>query len=165
MIKIGFSTHKNSFVSWLIRKITKSKASHSWILLDEEYFGTPIVMEAVGVEGFRMISLEVFKKQGNIIIDIVEPKISLEPGVTRAIHWLGEPYDREAFFGAFFVMVGRWLRVNWKNPFRSSRTQFCSEAVVRILQASNYPGTEWMDPESTTPQDLIEFFKSELKFN
>ena len=158
MIQVGFSTHKNSLISWVIRKITKSRASHSWILLDEEYFGTKMVFEAVGIGGFRLVTYDFFKSAGNEVIALIDPEVPLDPGVQEAVKWLGTPYDKPAFFGYFFVLVGRWLKLKWRNPVHSAQSQFCSEAVVRVLLASKHPGTEDMDPESTTPQDILDFF-------
>ena len=38
---------------------------------------------------------------------------------------------------------------------------FCSEAIVRTLQAANYPGASALDPASTTPEALLEFMEGQ----
>lgn len=157
MIQVGFSTHRNSLLSWLIRKLTRSEASHAWILLDETYFGTQMVLESVGIGGFRLVTYDLFKKQKNRVIALVDPGVDLEPGVHEAAQWLGTSYDHLGFFGAGIAVLGRWIYRRWHNPFRSASSQFCSEAVVRILQTSHCPGADSLDPETTTPQDLLDF--------
>jgi hypothetical protein len=155
MIKVGFSTHRRNPLSALVRFLTGSKASHCWLLIqDEPFFGIPMVMEATEV-GFRYIPLSVFKAR-NDIVAVVSSPYPLEKGVHAANAWLGKNYDFLGFFSTFFVLVGRWLKRKIKNPVRSSRAMFCSEAVARVLQASGYPGISGLDPSSVTPQDLLD---------
>lgn len=157
MVKVGFSTHGNNIVSRLIRWLTKSKASHAWLLVEDPFFGLEMVMEATET-GFRLIPLANFKAEGNNIVALLEPSSPLDEGVKQAGKWLGEHYDFAGLFGASVVILGRWLRRKWRNPFGSPKSMFCSEAVVRVMQASKFPGAEGLDPEATTPQDLLDFF-------
>ena len=64
-------------------------------------------------------------------------------------------------FGMIWVELGRWLKRKWKNPWRSSKTMFCSEAVARVMVDSEYPGTKGWDVQSIDPEMLIEFFEKE----
>jgi len=160
MIRVGFSTHTKSILSRIIRWFTKSKASHAWLLITDSFFGVEMVMEATET-GFRLIPFENFKAEGNDIIAIIDPAYPLDVGVHQAVRWLGEGYDFAGLFGSAFVMLGRWFKRKWRNPWDRPHSMFCSEAVVRILQASQYPGSEKFDPAATTPQDLLDFLKSE----
>lgn len=157
MIRVGFSTQQKNVFSRVIRWITGSKASHAWILFDDTFFGLNMVMEATET-GFRLIPYENFKAEGNDVVAVVEPPYPLDDGVHQAARWLGEKYDFAGLFGSIFVMFGRWLRRKWRNPFAGARSMFCSEAVVRVMQAARFPGSEAFDPEATTPQDLLDFF-------
>lgn len=156
MICVGFSTHSGNVVSRLIRWMTGSKASHTWLLVDDALFGTEMVMEATEV-GFRFITYSRFKAEGNDIVTVVTPAFPLKPGMRQAAMWLGERYDFGGLLGSAVVLLGRWLRRKWKNPLGSSKAMFCSEAVVRVMQAAGYPGSAALDPESITPQDLLDF--------
>lgn len=157
MIGVGFSTRPRNVVSRLVRWITGSKASHAWLTFEDTFFGLPMVMEATET-GFRILPLANFKAEGNEIIAIVEPPYPLDDGLRAAVHWVGDGYDFAGLFGAVVVVIGRWFRRKWRNPLDSSRSMFCSEAVVRVLQAAKYPGVEGFDPSATTPQDLLDFF-------
>lgn len=159
MIRVGFSTHKSNFLSATIRIFTGSKVSHTWLLVeDEPFFGIPMVMEATEV-GFRYIPFETFKSK-NDVVEVLTPTHPLDKGVHVANAWLGDSYDFLGLLMSFFVVVGHWVKRKVKNPVHSSRSMFCSEAVVRVLQASDYPGVADLDPSSTTPQDLLSLLKA-----
>lgn len=160
MIKVGFSTHQKSIVSKIIRWFTKSKASHTWVLFEDTFFGMEMVMESTDT-GFRVVPFANFKAEGNDIVALVDPVAPLDEGVKAAAAWLGESYDFGGLFGSAFVLLGRWLRRKWANPWASAHAMFCSEAVVRVLQAAKYPGSSAFDPEATSPQDLLDFFAKE----
>jgi hypothetical protein len=160
MVRVGFSTHTKSVLSRIIRWFTGSKASHTWLIIEDTFFGVEMVMEATET-GFRLIPFENFKAEGNDIVAIIEPVYPLDVGVRQAVRWLGESYDFAGLFGSVVVMLGRWLKRKWRNPLDRAQSMFCSEAVVRVLQASLYPGSEKFDPSATTPQDLLDFLKSE----
>jgi hypothetical protein len=118
-----------------------------------------MVMEATE-GGFRIVPLDKFSQQ-NFVVAVFTPKYSIEMGLKASVDWLGEHFDYAGLVGMAFVSLGRWLRRKWNNPWASSKAMFCSEAVVRVLQASNYPGAEGMLPTNTSPEDLLEFFHKE----
>lgn len=158
MIKIGFST-RNNILSRTIRWITHSKVSHCWLLFHDSEFDCDMVMEST-IEGFRLIPIELFKKK-NVIVNISEPKYSLDAGLKQAGQWLGDSYDICGLIGAVIPMIGRWFKRKWHNPFNSKSQLFCSEVIVKIMQVSNYPGSQTYIAEDTSPEDLLEFFNSE----
>jgi hypothetical protein len=159
-LKIGFST-RSMVLSRLIRWITRSKVSHTWMLYHNEEFDCDMVMEATW-EGFRLIPFEVFKRQ-NVVVQVVEPKYPLDAGFKAAGRWLGDKYDTKGLFGAIIPIIGKWFRRKWHNTWASKSALFCSEAVVDIMKASNYPGTENMIAADVGPEALLEFLQSENK--
>jgi len=156
-VKIGFST-ATGIISWVIRLFTGSKFSHTWLLIDESYFGTPFVMEAES-SGFQLVPYAVFA-QGCTLIEVIDPVVPIDTAVKGAGQWLGEAYDYAGVFGTLWVLLGRWLKRKWHNPLHSSKTLFCSAANVLVLQAAGYPGATTLDPDDTTPKDLYEFLKA-----
>jgi hypothetical protein len=160
VIRVGFSTGKKNVLSAVIRFFTGSKVSHAWLLLEDTYFGLPLVLEAT-TEGFRLIPYAKFQAKTTVIevVDL-DPTYPVDSGVKQAAQWLGDSYDFGGLLGSAFVLVGRWLKRKWKNPSASSKAMFCSEAVVRVLQASSYPGADQLDPEATTPQDLLDYLRA-----
>ena len=153
MIKIGFSTSK-ALTSRAIRWATRSRVSHTFLLVEGSFFGQDMVMEAVA-SGFRLVPFATFKKQ-NEIVTLITPVVPLDKGVEEAVNWLGERYNFEGIFGMLFVLLGRWLGRKWRNPFRSANSLFCSEVNTLVVKESGYPGTAGLDPFSTDPEDLEE---------
>lgn len=156
-IKIGFST-SNNFISKTIRFFTRSKISHTFLLLDKAFMGEDMVMQATK-GGFNLVTYSVFK-QHNKIVELVEPGVSLVEGIKVATRWLGRDYDYLGVVGFLFVLLGRIFSLRWRNPFNTDAV-FCSEVIVYILKSSNYPGAESLNPSTITPQDLYEFLKKD----
>lgn len=116
-----------------------------------------MVMEASEF-GLILTPFDKFRSK-NDVIDLIEPSASLDTGIKVAGTWLGEGYDFGGLIGTAFVLIGRALKRKWRNPFNSTSAMFCSEFVVKVLHASNYPNSEMFDASATTPQDLLDFFR------
>lgn len=147
-VKIGFSTSRvlGGLLSRLICWISRSPASHVWLLTDE------MVLEAYET-GVRRISLAEFQKK-NRIVAIWDPATDLTPGAVIAEKLTRQPYDYLGLFGMLLVELGRRLKARIHNPFRSSKAQFCSELVCRAMLYANYPGTTNWDPNDCDPKQI-----------
>jgi hypothetical protein len=161
MVFVGFSTPRRwNPLSALIRAMTHSRTSHAWLLVEDPAFELRLVLEAHS-SGFRLVSFTRFVKD-NVVVALVEPSHPVDPGLPSAGEWLGESFDVLGLFGIFLTLVGRWFRQRpWRNPFPTPSALFCSEAVIRTLRAAGYPGSDALDPEGTTPAELLGFFRSD----
>lgn len=160
--RIGFSTPKFfNPVSWLVRKFTRSRASHAFFVYHDVDFDMDMVMEAHEL-GFRLTPFEHFKRQ-NKLVALVVPKNNIDVGLRIVAHrYLGSMYDYAGLIGMAWVMVGRWLKRKWKNPFRGSKYVFCSEAVILAMKSS--PGYEKLALDSDSdPQGLLDWFEKNEK--
>lgn len=155
MIRVGFSTCRKNLISRIIRWFSKSQTSHAWLLLEGSFLGMDMVLQATE-GGFQLTPYETFKS-GNDVVCLIEPVCPLDEGVRKAADWLGGNYDYFGLIGSAVVLIGRWFKRKWKNPLNAPHAMFCSEAVVYVLQAANYPGAAALDPSATTPQDLMDF--------
>jgi hypothetical protein len=153
--RIAFSTSKESIVSKIIRWFTKSRTSHCFLVYYDLDFDRDMVMEST--EGGYKITP--FSKYESSLVAIFEPKQSIDVGLKKSVDWLEEDYDYSGLIGMAWVCLGKFLKRKWNNPFCSSKSMFCSEAVVKVLQLSNYPGSEQFDASSTSPEDLLKFFE------
>jgi len=160
-VRVGFSIAKGpmGLFSKLIMAVSGSKASHAWLVYFDERFAQEMVLEAHET-GFRMIPFVTFARKNNIR-RVVRPKVLLDAGLPTVGKFLGQSYDFAGLFGMIWVELGQRFKKRWKNPFRSSRSQFCSEAVCRVLRAVNYPGVATLDPEMCDPQTLWELFDAD----
>lgn len=159
-IRVGFSTPKYfNPVSWVVRRFTGSKASHAFFVYHDTDFDMDMVMEAHEL-GFRLTPFEHFSKH-NKIVALVTPKNPIDIGTKKiAQRYLGSMYDYAGLVGMAVVMVGRFLKRKWQNPWRGSRYVYCSEAVILAMLAS--PGYEVLGIESDDdPQDLLNYFITE----
>ena len=157
--RIGFSRARGlpGLLSRLICFISGSPASHAWILYYDQDFKMDMVMEASEF-GFRLEPFRVFR-QKNEIVEIYEPRYPVDGGLAAAADWLGAEYDFAGLLGMTVVELGRRLKKRWRNPFRGQKTQFCSEAVCRMLRAASYPGADQLEPDDCDPGDLISLLK------
>lgn len=159
-VEIGF-TASRSFVAKVIGFFTRQEVSHAFIVHEDSDFGGRFVIEA-GWNGYRVRPF-IEKLHGVTAMYLVTPKHDVAGLIPIVGSYLGQPYDYRGLAGAALVMVGRWFKQKWKNPLNSTKAMFCSEAIVLGLQAIKYPGAEQFTPDSTTPEDLLQFFLSESK--
>lgn len=156
--RVGFSTPKSfNPVSWAVRKFTGSKASHAFFVYRDTDFDMDMVMEAHEL-GFRLTPLKHFEKR-NKIVKLARPMSSIDEGLRLiARRYLGSMYDYAGLIGMSVVMFGRFLKRKWKNPWRGSKSVYCSEAVILAMKKS--PGYEKLNLDSdSSPQDLFEYFE------
>jgi hypothetical protein len=155
---IGFSTPRSfNPVSWLVRRFTRSECSHCFFLYWDDDFECDMVLEAHEL-GFRLITWQRFIRK-NRIIALVEPAWPLDTGFLKLGQWVGSAYDFGGLFGQAVVQLGRWFQRKWRNPFRSSRSMFCSESIARCMQWASHPDARSFSPEETAPQDLLVFYR------
>lgn len=153
MIRVGFST-STAWYSRVIRWFTRAKCSHAFLIVD--VMGVELVLEE-GVTGYSTRTLENMVKSGSTIVQIVEPCVPLDKGVTWSMARLGQRYDYAGLFGMAWVVFWRALKKRVANPLASHKAMFCSEEVVRVLQESGYPGADALDAPSTDPETLRVF--------
>lgn len=155
--RIGFSTSQ-SWLSALIRFLTRSRVSHAFILYWDRDFMNHMILEATH-DGFRLVTVERFLAH-NTVVELIDVGRTLNQGLSHVSAWVGSRYDAMGLVGMVWVVLGRWLRRRWHNPLGSSRSMFCSEAIVRALRADGFPGADSLDPEATSPADLLAFLYS-----
>lgn len=156
--RIGFST-SNALLSRVIRAFTGSAVSHTFLVYYDVDFQEELVLEAT-LQGLRLVPYTQFKQHSRIIKEVT-PQHDLTKGFRHAGSMLGRWYDFAGVFGMLWVLLGRYLRRKWRNPWGSPSAFFCSEFIARVLIWSDYPGCGYWDPETITPDDLLEFFMKE----
>lgn len=162
--RLGFSTPKKfNPISWIVRKFTKSRCSHTWFVYYDMDFEMDMVMEAHEL-GFRLIPYSRFEKH-NQVVAIITPKTSLDAGLKWSAEWLGTAYDFAGLIGMAWVIIGRMLKKKWKNPLQVSHAMFCSEMAVTAMKKSLYPNAGSLNQHETSPEDLLDFLEAQEKTN
>lgn len=155
MISIGFST-TDKLLSRIIRKLTKSRVSHSFIMFD--WLGKKWVLEA-GFNGVGILPLERFLADGNIIVEVVDlPHVELED-LIPAMEDMGERYDFGGLLGGIVPLIGKWFKQKWHNPFNDTKALFCSEFIVYWLQDLAFEPAYNLVPEDVSPEELLKLLE------
>lgn len=157
MILVGFST-TNGFFSGLVRRFTKSKASHAFLAY--EAMGIWWVLEA-DWNGIKTWPLSKFQKVNKIVALLAIKEIKPE-NLHKTIDLIGDSYDYGTLFGSIFPLIGKWFKKKWHNPFNSPKAMICSEVVVAALQECKFPGADSLISNDCTPEDVLEFLSKAL---
>jgi hypothetical protein len=156
LAKVGFST-SDWFVSRDIREVTRANVSHVFFLLEGTELGD-LVLEAAWC-GWRLSTKAALTRGSTRVISTITPKQDVTKAVLQSLAWLDEKYNYEGIVGMLVVSIGRWLGKKWRNPLRNSNSLFCSEAVAYVLKLAEYPGADALDPQSVSPEDILEFLQ------
>jgi len=143
-------TSSSSLLSRLIRKVTQSEVSH--VALELALEGVPVYLHA-DVGGVQISTAAAFYANRKKVYafsfkEPVSPKLAVE--------YIGARYDYLSLAGHLLRSFIRWLGYSYRRPLQSPRALVCSEFIAR-LGLSSFVG---LDPENTTPQDLLEVCKS-----
>lgn len=152
-VRFGFST-TSAPLSRLIRWVTRGQASHCFFVYWSADFAQDMVLEAT-LQGVRAVSWSRYKEQ-NHIVDVIPAQWPIEPALMHHVEWLGANYDFTGLLGAGVEVASSGaVRV----PFQDPDALFCSEFIVRVLQASHYPRAESLSLSGTTPDKLRAFLQ------
>lgn len=163
-VLIGFSTRKSNPLSMLIRKVTKSKCSHAWLMYRDSFFNDRYMVLEATEWGVRVIDAEIFWSR-NLVVAVFLPQVDLTDAVRNSGKIIGQLYDFFGLFGmAFVVMAAKWLKKKIANPLQSPRGLFCSELVMEKMKESNYPGTEKIDSSTISPDEEMRLLSKEGDF-
>lgn len=156
-ITICFSTTKK-LMSGLIRWSTGGKffvptsPSHALISHFDASLDRRMVLQAESW-GFEHRTWRRFERE-NIIVAQFDP---IGPDLTEGIQWLGgylgADYD---FWAAFLVGMKKFFGRAIKGRFSDPRKLMCSEAVIRMLDHAGYEAVRGLDPETTSPLELMQ---------
>jgi hypothetical protein len=150
-ITIGFST-TNKFISRFIRWITRAKVSHAWIGFNDSTLGQRMVMQAERW-GYEVRPWTKWLTQNKWIAEFEIPQSPADSALQFIASFLGSDYD---FTSALLLGLKRWFGRWFKRPTQSPTKLMCSEGVVRFLQFGQYEFATGLDPEATSPGELLD---------
>ncbi len=158
MVQIGFST-TNTWVSRVIRFMTGSEISHSVILYYDSFLERKMVLESADI-GFRLISWDSFLLD-NVLVEVfpISEVYNPQEGVRKAMDWLGTSYSYRTLLGHLLMIISEKVWRKIKNPLTSANAMICSESCILMLQAIGYPGAIALDPQDTTPMQLLDYMR------
>ena len=135
------------FMAYVIRWLTRSKINHVAIVYESDDWQAEWVTEAA-VKGVR--ALPAGKRKWERVFWF---KYDASPHIRAAQLYLGQNYDFTGFFlFGWFLLLGKILKAKVTRPGVSTKGQFCSEYIARILQQM----MPIADPQWTTPEELLD---------
>jgi len=153
-------TSSNHWWSRVIQFFSKSRCSHVMVGLD--LWGTPAVLEA-DVGGVQFLPRSRFFGKGDQML-VAEFAIRPEVHLRAAIEELGDRYDYVGLLGYALVMIARRLGRKIKNPLASPKAMVCSEFALALNRDGTIPAWVGLDPEATSPGDLLAICEHSASF-
>ena len=147
-IILGFSSDSLP-ISKLIKWFTRGRVNHAYVIYHDETLDEKIVMEA-SFSGYVLVPYKKWKKGRKEFAQFACQK-DLSDSLKIMANKLGSGYD---FLSALGLSLRRWFGKFFTNPFRNPTKMHCSEAMAVMLKDA---GFKVGDPESKTPEDLLEF--------
>jgi hypothetical protein len=145
---VGFSARAYNPFSWLIRKVTKSKYSHTFVLLADP--NNSIDVPIIHASGLTVQRSDLRSQMGRGTCGVVykiDCTIETEKeALSYVLKFEDEPYGYLQLVGFLFVLV---FRLRKRNPI--SKGVVCSELLWRLLNALHIPGIELLDRDTITP--------------
>ena len=154
-------TSSSALISRTIRFFTRSRTSHTAIGL--ELFGTPFFLHAT-VGGIQMTPRARWLKTNRVVAEFkIVPDLSA--GLQDALHHIGDAYDYVGLLGFLLVLTAKKLGRTRRNLFASPSAMVCSELALHLdLTGSKIPEWRGLDPERTSPEDLLRICEQSAQF-
>ncbi len=154
-ITIGFST-QNNLSSRLIRWITQSPCSHSFIAFDDSALRMRLIMQAKAW-GFELRPLKRWLNKNLVVAEFKPMAQPLEGALLAIAELLGTKFDYRSGIVVLLVsLFVRWTKSRFSLKVNSSPSKLiCSEAVIRLLKMADYKAVRDLNPEITSPGALL----------
>jgi len=161
-------TTSSHWLSRVIRWATDSEVSH--VAIGTEIFGEPVLIHSAldgetGRNGVQITPRERWLRDNVVVAEYdVLPDVSANMG--SLIHLLCERYDKMGLVGYLVVIVAKYLGKKVMNPFSHPTRYVCSRYALKLdPEARAIPEWVGLDPEKTTPHDLLLLCRTGASFS
>lgn len=158
MTSLVFTTSSH-WLSKTVRWMTNSETSH--VCLGTEIFGEPVLLHSAidgetGQNGVQITPRSKWLEDNELVAEYnILPEIG-EERMRPMIRLLCEKYDKMGLIGYIVVIVAKWLGKKIQNPLAHARALVCARYVLKLdPEARAIPEWAGLDPEKTTPHDLL----------
>ncbi len=149
---VGFST-TNLLISKIIRKLTRSNVSHSWISYYDKTLNQRMVMQAE-LFGFEVIPFDRWIRKNTFVRAFVVENNN--NALAQIASFIGEEYDVKSILR---LAIKKIFGKVWRKPYKNPLKLMCSEAVLRFLQfTGEFPE---LDPEEIEPGELMRLLEED----
>ena len=155
IITVGFSSHKTSILSKLIRLVEGTPYSHTYVKFRSDSLDRDLIYQASGL-AVNFMSPIIFHDHNIVCAEyILEVPDEVHKKVLQfAIDNCGKPYGLKGLFGMAYVKIARVFGKKVDNPFSDGgKTYVCSELVSTIIE--HFLGKEIGENlDDVSPKDL-----------
>ena len=128
-IRVGFST-TNTWFSRIIRWVTRSKVSHCYIRVYDEFFDTELVMHVE--RKMEMLRGEDFNKENIPYEEYIIDDDRLNESIKKNLRHLGKKFDWWDWAG-WMPVADKLIKIKIKPPSYRFKKMICVSLVLRIL--------------------------------
>jgi len=147
--------------------VTESEVSH--VAIGTEIFGEPVLIHSAldgdtGRSGVQITPRNKWLRDNYVVAEYdIVPDVSENMG--SLIKLLCERYDKMGLVGHLIVIAAKYLGKKIMNPLSRPNYWVCSRYVLK-LDPSGQTIPEWagLDPEKTTPHDLLMLCRTGASF-
>ena len=159
-IRIGFS-YTNTLISRIIRKLTKSEVSHTYIRLYDTFLEADLLFHA-DWNGIVFVQTAEFEKNNVLLEEFELDDPRLAQAIKQNLRRLGHGYDYLRLFGFTWVVIfRRWMSKKINNSLlRDPKKMICTQFVCRVLNDS---GMFELPEHNLDPKLLLEWFRKNHK--
>lgn len=164
MICIGFGA-ENNLKSKLIRWAIRSDCSHVWLEYPSRCWGGQWVAHSSDRGVVKEPCSRVRNRYDKVYLFEVKG-FDLMPGMRKSKELMGRRYDFKVIWNALVLVAHRFTKWDWLWNIASKDLNrlTCSEFVTTVLKRAGLPEARNLDPEFTTPGDLLELCKTSKTF-
>jgi hypothetical protein len=162
-ISIGFSTDPKSWVSKIIRWFTKSKYSHTFIVVrGDPVLGDLVVESDSG--GVQIKTFNGFNFTKNPLLKEVAISDDVTVPLRHTLDLLGSSYDYTGLVGMSWVeLMWHVFKKKVHNPLHSKNALFCVAFVIVFMQQMDWKNSGALVPQDNDAQMLADFIDSNLE--
>jgi hypothetical protein len=160
-------TTSSHWLSRTVRWMTASATSH--VCLGAEIFGEQVLIHSVldgetGRNGVQITPRHKWLEHNTLVAEYdIIPDVASNMG--PMIRLLCEKYDKMGLVGYMVVIVAKWLGKKIRNPLVSAKALVCARYVLKLDPTGGLiPEWAGLDPEKTTPHDLLQVCRSSPSF-
>jgi len=148
-MKIAFTYRDDNYFSKLVRKITKSEWSHTFIIMDDYLSDDEVIFESAFGHGVHLNLLSKYIDNPHVGIKVFE----VDEG--KALHGMKKLIGkRYGYFQSVGFLIKKLFNMD-KNP--SKQGQWCSELVLTILlETSDANLFKHLPMNSASPEDIYQ---------
>ena len=150
-IAVGFS-RTDMWFSKIIRACTRSKVSHCYIRVYDEFLKTTLILHVE--QTVRVHRAQEFDLENTAIEEFIIDDDRLDDSIVHNLRHLNKKFAWGDWFG-WFPLFKKWVKVKLRSPTHSFKKMICVDYVLRVLNDAKITHLPY---DALTPELLRQWF-------